>query len=378
MTQSLNFPARIYQILENESPDIIQWNANGLSFRIVDHIRFEAEVIPRYFRHKKISSVQRQLNVYGFRSISRGEHKRSFYHPLFQRGNWEIVKQMGRYLPANKNDKCPGHDETHFVTAINSLPAVLATDPTSTLVKKDYSTLFVNNFANPPAVITTALQGQQFTPVSKKNATQASTGTVKVMVDTDLFSGNHIAADFYACADVGSEHTGVTLQPIDYSIPMLFPTAPRGVPSTSIPVAEHDVYDEANSSSSSVYYTAPNPLRGNFPTQLQQVATQSNATVKQEAGRLCDWAVPDASVEAWSEMNFDLDCLDASSLLDEGLKVAMPPKTSDLPAFDCNIPANHGWDGSYGFVGDVYDVGAMERCRRDSFDDVFALCAELF
>ncbi len=52
MTQSLNFPARIYQILENESPEIIQWNANGLSFRIVDHIRFEAEVIPRYFRRK--------------------------------------------------------------------------------------------------------------------------------------------------------------------------------------------------------------------------------------------------------------------------------------------------------------------------------------
>jgi len=52
MTQSLNFPARIYQILENESAEIIQWNPNGLSFRIVDHIRFESEVIPKYFRRK--------------------------------------------------------------------------------------------------------------------------------------------------------------------------------------------------------------------------------------------------------------------------------------------------------------------------------------
>lgn len=52
MSQPLNFPARIYQILENENPDIIQWNSNGLSFRIVNHIRFEAEVIPKYFRRK--------------------------------------------------------------------------------------------------------------------------------------------------------------------------------------------------------------------------------------------------------------------------------------------------------------------------------------
>jgi hypothetical protein len=52
MSQPLNFPARIYQILENESPEIVQWNSNGLSFRLVNHIRFEAEIIPKYFRRK--------------------------------------------------------------------------------------------------------------------------------------------------------------------------------------------------------------------------------------------------------------------------------------------------------------------------------------
>jgi hypothetical protein len=57
MSQPLNFPARIYQILENESPEIIQWNSNGLSFRIVNHIRFEAEVIPKYFRRKKLRNI---------------------------------------------------------------------------------------------------------------------------------------------------------------------------------------------------------------------------------------------------------------------------------------------------------------------------------
>lgn len=47
-----SFPAKIYQILENESPEIIQWNENGLSFRIVDHNRFEREIVPKYFRRE--------------------------------------------------------------------------------------------------------------------------------------------------------------------------------------------------------------------------------------------------------------------------------------------------------------------------------------
>ena len=50
-----SFPAKIYQILENESPEIIQWNENGISFRIVDHGRFEREIVPKYFRRKNNS-----------------------------------------------------------------------------------------------------------------------------------------------------------------------------------------------------------------------------------------------------------------------------------------------------------------------------------
>lgn len=49
---ALNFPAKIYQILENESADIVRWHQNGAAFRIVDHGRFEREIIPKYFRRK--------------------------------------------------------------------------------------------------------------------------------------------------------------------------------------------------------------------------------------------------------------------------------------------------------------------------------------
>jgi len=99
---ALNFPAKIYQILENESHDVIRWHQNGAAFRIVDHGRFEREIIPKYFRHNQISSVQRQLNLYGFKCIGRGDDKGAFFHPKFRRGDWEEVKRINRYTPNPK------------------------------------------------------------------------------------------------------------------------------------------------------------------------------------------------------------------------------------------------------------------------------------
>lgn len=103
MAVNQSFPAKIYQILENESSEIIRWNDDGQSFRIVDHGRFEREIVPKYFRHNQISSVQRQLNLYGFKCISRGELRRSFFHPKFKRGDWEVVKRLTRYVPPKKS-----------------------------------------------------------------------------------------------------------------------------------------------------------------------------------------------------------------------------------------------------------------------------------
>eukprot|EP01031_Cornospumella_fuschlensis_P031766 gene31766-38395_t len=108
---ALNFPAKIYQILENESSDIIRWHGNGAAFRIVDHGRFEREIIPKYFRHNQLSSVQRQLNLYGFKCISRGEDKGAFFHPKFRKGDWEIVKRITRYTPTVKKPDSPSPDK---------------------------------------------------------------------------------------------------------------------------------------------------------------------------------------------------------------------------------------------------------------------------
>ncbi len=56
-TNRLHFPAKIYLILENESPDIIRWHPNNKAFRIIDHQRFEREIIPKYFRRKILLQI---------------------------------------------------------------------------------------------------------------------------------------------------------------------------------------------------------------------------------------------------------------------------------------------------------------------------------
>ena len=44
----------------------------------------------------QLASVQRQLNLYGFKCINRGDDKGAFFHPHFQRGHWGTAKKINR------------------------------------------------------------------------------------------------------------------------------------------------------------------------------------------------------------------------------------------------------------------------------------------
>jgi HSF-type DNA-binding len=64
------FPRRLYEMLDGETkscdtshPKIISWSASGKAFRIHDVAEFAEIVLPKYFRTKKFSSFQRNLNL---------------------------------------------------------------------------------------------------------------------------------------------------------------------------------------------------------------------------------------------------------------------------------------------------------------------------
>ena len=91
MDSTQAFPAKLFTLLENGG-NAIGWLPKGDSFAIFDQAKF-AELLPVYFKHKKLSSFQRQLNLYGFR---RDKEEGSYYHPCFIRRRRDLVHQIRR------------------------------------------------------------------------------------------------------------------------------------------------------------------------------------------------------------------------------------------------------------------------------------------
>ena len=92
-----NFPAKMHAILSRtDLADIVAWMPHGRSWRVLKPREFEVKVIPIYFEHSKFSSFIRQANGWGFRRITQGRDRNSYYHPLFLRGLPHLCKQMKR------------------------------------------------------------------------------------------------------------------------------------------------------------------------------------------------------------------------------------------------------------------------------------------
>ncbi|CAM9764303.1 unnamed protein product [Chrysoparadoxa australica] len=87
------FGVQLYKLLANESPDIVSWNKAGTAFQIKDPKAFSSEVLTKYFRHSKVSSFQRQLNLYEFHKSS---ESRFYEHPMFRRGHPELLQYVRR------------------------------------------------------------------------------------------------------------------------------------------------------------------------------------------------------------------------------------------------------------------------------------------
>jgi len=90
------FPRKLYEILSNESSRIIAWTESGTSFVIKDMDTFVTDILMKYFRHQKYSSFQRQLNLYGFRKISKGSEMGCYIHEYFHRDGMDDLTYVRR------------------------------------------------------------------------------------------------------------------------------------------------------------------------------------------------------------------------------------------------------------------------------------------
>jgi hypothetical protein len=93
MLASFPFPYKVHVILERGFHCITWCGPN--SFRLVDPDEFE-KILPHFFKHEKLSSFTRQLNIYGFHKIREGPLKGSYTHEDFMRGDLERVSSIPR------------------------------------------------------------------------------------------------------------------------------------------------------------------------------------------------------------------------------------------------------------------------------------------
>ena len=92
-----SFPMQLHRVLD-EIEDlgyghIISWQPHGRAFIIRDRFLFQRDIMPKYFpKSTKITSIQRQFNLYGFETLSReGPDKGAYYHEAFLRGRPDIT-----------------------------------------------------------------------------------------------------------------------------------------------------------------------------------------------------------------------------------------------------------------------------------------------
>lgn len=97
---SLSFPLKLHAMLDQIEADglahVISWQSHGRAFLVHKPQEFVSHVMPTYFRQTKLTSFQRQLNLYGFCRLTRGNDNRGYYHELFLRGKPFLCKKMSR------------------------------------------------------------------------------------------------------------------------------------------------------------------------------------------------------------------------------------------------------------------------------------------
>lgn len=94
------FPVRLFDMLADiearGQTSIVSWLSHGRAIRVHDPKAFVTQILPHYFRQSKITSFQRQLNVYGFRRIVFGRDAGAYHHTCFLKGVRHLAFQITR------------------------------------------------------------------------------------------------------------------------------------------------------------------------------------------------------------------------------------------------------------------------------------------
>lgn len=107
------FPEKLHTMLnQDDDPAIVSWLPHGRAFIVRKPVEFTTKIMPKYFRQTKLTSFQRQLNLYGFRRLTQGADAGAYYHELFLRGRPQLCLRMQRQKVKGTGHKQPADVQT--------------------------------------------------------------------------------------------------------------------------------------------------------------------------------------------------------------------------------------------------------------------------
>lgn len=103
------FPCVLRDMIEDSPDDVLRWTEDGCVFIVSDPELLCSTVLPKYFRHCRLASFQRQLSLYQFRrarlaksgpAFSSSKAPLAYHHALFARGcDDEQLRAITRAAP---------------------------------------------------------------------------------------------------------------------------------------------------------------------------------------------------------------------------------------------------------------------------------------
>ncbi|KAL3657840.1 hypothetical protein V7S43_017218 [Phytophthora oleae] len=91
------FLKSLRRMLQDESDAVLRWTPDGRAFEIHDMHEMMAHVLPKYFKHCKYTSFQRQLNYFNFRKWTKSKAiVCTFSNDFFLRDQPELVWRITR------------------------------------------------------------------------------------------------------------------------------------------------------------------------------------------------------------------------------------------------------------------------------------------
>lgn len=126
---TLQFPWKLHVLLAHTESkgwtDIVSWLPEGTAFKVHDKKRFEQYIMPKFFKTTTYKSFQRNCNIWGFETKTRGFETGFLFHPYFQKGKSDLCNRMvrgGKETPVVFNEKAEAITSTASTTQDRRLP----------------------------------------------------------------------------------------------------------------------------------------------------------------------------------------------------------------------------------------------------------------